>query len=789
MNRLKIFIIVCTLATIGIEAHAKQVNEIAAQNIAAQFMKQRGIGTAIAVPTLKTPRRNASSTQSSAYYVFNAEQGKGFVIVSGDDRTTQVLGYSKDGYFDPSNVPENMQWWLDQYVEEIAMLDSGLITLDELATSSDPQPKATLVVEPLIKSQWGQDAPFYFQCPQVNSNYCVTGCTATAMAQVMYYYKWPNSTSKTIPEYTIDSNTYNALGTTTFNWSAMKDYYSPSETSTTLATNSAVAKLMHYCGQSVKMNYGTSSSNGHNSGEVFVDFFRYSTKARQLFRFDYSYSDWNSYIQAELKAKRPVIYTGFKHQGGHCFILDGCDGTGYYHFNWGWYGNNDGYFVISSLNPKGGGTGSIDGNNGYMMLQDIIIGLEPNTVSTTEKNSVAESYGIQVENNTYTRSNTSDPFSIKTTATYKNICQVSRTYNLSWGVYESDGFTRRQYYNSTTDVTLAGDEKTTISRNLNFGANLPNGTYYLRPISREKDNASWLPCHYSGWYYIKAVINGNTLTLTPANGNHMFINDVTASITSYSSTKKEGHPLEVSIKVTNNGFNGYIPLYLFANNKLVGANSLQLGTGYTASVKIGYTPTSSGTNTIKVASDKNGNYVYCTGSVNIDEATPGNLSMVYTVPNANSNYITNDNYLTFMVKITNNLNTAYNDFIIAKLYKKNDDGVLIDAQQKTSALYLSGSESKTVDFTFNDLKSGAYKAKFYYYNYTSQITGLSTIAFQVGAEGDVNGDGVCNAADVTALYNWILNNDDSALKFGDQNNDGVINAGDVTTVYNIILGK
>ena len=783
MNKVKIFIIVCSLVTIGIEAHAKQVSELAAQNIAAQFMKQRGIGTAIAVPTLKTPRRNASSTQSSAYYVFNAEQGKGFVIVSGDDRTTQVLGYSKDGYFDPANVPENMQWWLDQYVEEIAMLDSGLITLDDLATTSDAQPKAALVVEPMIKSQWGQNAPFYFQCPKVGSNYCVTGCTATAMAQVMYYYKWPNSTSKTIPEYTIDSNTYNALGTTTFNWSDMKDYYSPSETSTTSAANSAVAKLMRYCGQSVKMEYGTNSSNGHNSGEVFVDFFRYSTKARQLFRCDYSYSVWNSYIQAELRAKRPVIYTGFKHQGGHCFILDG-----YYHFNWGWNGNYDGYFVISSLNPRGGGTGSIEGNNGYMMLQDIIIGLEPNTISTTEKNSVTQSFGIQVGSNTYTRSSTSEAFTISTTAIYKNICQVSRTYNLGWGVYNSDGFTRRQQYNSSTDVTLAGDEKTTVSRNLNFGADLPNGTYYLRPISREKGNDYWLLCHYSGCYYIKAVINGNTLTLTPVNGNHQFINDVTASIISYSTTKKEGHPLEVSLRVTNNGFNGYIPFYLFANNKLVGANSLQLGTGYTASVKIGYTPTSSGTNTIKVTSDKKGDYVYCTGSVNIEAATPGNLSMEYTVPNANSNHITNNNYLTFRVTITNKLSTAYNDFIIAKLYKENDAGDWLDAEQKTSALYLSGSGSKNVDFTFYDLKSGSYKAKFYYYDYTSQINALSTIAFQVGAKGDVNGDGYCNAADVTALYDWILNGDSKNLVFGDQNNDGVINAGDVTAVYNIILG-
>ena len=247
---------------------AAQVSENAARNIAAQFIQTRGLGAIAPSAPMKAPRQGDTPQANAAYYVFNAQQGHGFVIVSGDDRTQlPVLGYSDKGYFDPDNVPENMQDLLDTYAEEIAMLDQGLVTSEPASIPT----KASNIVQPLIQSQWGQDAPFYFECPKVGSKYCVTGCTATAMAQIMYYHKWPNSTSKAIPAYTTKTNSINLsqLATTTFNWSAMKDYYESTETSTTTTANAAVAKLLRYCGQAVEMDYGTESSSGHDGGEVF----------------------------------------------------------------------------------------------------------------------------------------------------------------------------------------------------------------------------------------------------------------------------------------------------------------------------------------------------------------------------------------------------------------------------------------------------------------------------------------------------------------------------------------
>ena len=789
---MKKFILTLGLALLAASMlQAAQVSENTARQIAARFMQQRGLGSIAPSVPMKAPRQGDASPQASAaYYVFNAQPDHGYVVVSGDDRTQQVLGYSDKGYFDPNNVPPVVQEWLEQYVVEIAMLDQGLI---EAAPEANIPPKASNIVRPLTKSQWGQDAPFYFQCPQINSEYCVTGCTATAMAQIMYYHKWPSSTSKAIPAYTTKTHSINLgqLSTTSFNWSAMKDYYSDEETSTTNSANAAVAKLMRYCGQAVLMNYSTDASGAHDCGEVFVDYFRYSTKARQLFRCDYSFSQWQSYIIAELKASRPVMFSGFKQSSGHAFVCDGYDGNGYYHFNWGWYGSYDGYFLLTALYPQGGGTGSVQGNNGYMMSQRVIIGLEPNNISTNEKNSVTECYGVSVEKTTYTRSSSSDPFVVTLTAWHYNNSPVPRTYDLGWGVYDSDGYTRNQYYQTLdNNQQFAAGEYMGMTKRINFGKGFANGTYYLRPNSRETGNASWLPCHYSGRNYIKAVISGNTLTLTTTSTGNT--NEVTASIKSYSSVKKVNRPLEVTLNVTNRSFNGDIPFYLWDNNKLVGANSLMLSQGKSGTVGISFTPTASGSHSIKVSADNDGNNVYCTGNVTVnDNNTPGDLSISYNVPAANSSNQVTGNKLTFNGYLKNNLSSAYNDYVILKLYKQRGTSTTYGyLTQVMKAVTLTGSSTVTHYFDFDRLEPARYLAVFYYYNYDNQVKSTKTIVYEVlgGINGDVNGDGIVNVSDVTALVNMIL----GATSMGssaDVNGDGNVNVSDVTALVNIILGQ
>ncbi len=807
MNKLRLlfFLIVCVVVSVSVEVHAEQVSVNEAQNIASRFMAQRGMGTVAASQPLRAPRSKAgASQQEAAYYVFNAAKDRGFVIVSGDDRTEQVLGYSDKGNFDPENVPENMQAWLDQYVEEIALLDEGVITIDR--SQSNVHPKAGSAVSPMLTSQWDQSAPFNLYCPKANGSFCVTGCTATAMAQIMYYHKWPSSTSQVIPGYTQASDmayemhgtTYSALNSANFDWNNMKDYYSSSETSTIDASNNAVAWLMRYCGQAVEMKYGVSESGATPSGEVFVDYFRYSPRARKLYRFDYSYSQWENFILTELRANRPVIYTGFMYSGGHTFVCDGYDGNGYYHFNWGWRGDGDGYFLLTALNPDFGGIVSAVGYNGFMIGNYIIIGLEPNTISTSERNSVTSGYNVQVGSTTYTRSSSSSSFAITVGSKYQNIKNhVSRTYNLSWGVFNSSGFTRIQIYNFSDTYTLGNNEHTgIITRTLEFGKSLGDGTYYLRPICRESGSNNWLPCHFSGLDYIKAVINGNTLTLTPVNkninANEMTTDGVLANINAYSPLKKVNRPLSVRVKVTNNSLADNIFFYLWANNQLVGANTINLSSGSSGFVSISYTPTSSGTNNLIVTGDRDGNEVYCTGSVYVEPTSAGKLSMTYSVPGANSNNEVAGNKLTFNTTIKNQLATRYHDYFIARLYKKFIIGnSYYKYKEKQITLDITGSGSKDLTFDFTDLPKEKYYVEFYYYDGDTEKLAVKTSKFKLvdSILGDVNGDGIVSSVDITALYNYLLNSDSSAIVNGDQDGDGVITSTDITVIYNILLGN
>ena len=786
----------CSLVMI----HAEQVSENEALGIAAQFMKHRGLGSISATQPTRMMRHNATTPQACAYYVFNAQKDKGFVIVSGDDRTEPVLGYSDKGNFDPANVPENMQAWLDQYVEEIAMLDAGVIIQDK--PQANAHPKYMNAVSPLLNSQWDQGAPFNFQCPQSDGNYCVTGCVATAMAQIMYYHHWPSSTSQTIPGYTQSSDvnytmhgtTYPSLGAATFNWNAMKDYYSISETSTTATANAAVARLMRYCGQAAKMDYGVNESAAVATSEVYVDYFRFSSKARKLYRFDYSYNTWESFVQTELAAGRPIVYVGRKHSGGHCFVCDGYDGNGYYHFNWGWRGNYDGYFLLTALNPSGGGIGSASGNNGYMIGNYIIIGLEPNTVSTNERNSVTECFAVSAQNDTYTRSSSSDPFVITVGCFYSSNTLVSRTYDLTWGIFDSSGFAQIGYYGNPHNATFnyISDRTDNVTRTLVFGKDYADGTYYLRPICRESGSLSWIPCHCSGLNYIKAIINGNTLTLTEVNkgfsgGVGTNTEGVSASITEYSTIKKVNRPLEVKVKVTKNCLADYFPFYLFANNKRVGANAINLKNSSSGYVTINYSPVASGINNIKITGDTWGNYVYCTGSVDVAAASAGYLSMTITGGNTNNNQ-TADNYLHFRFKVTNNLSTAYNDYIFARIYKKDATGNFYFLKENKITLNLAGSASTLANYTFSSLEPGEYYVRFFYYNYNNEVCALISPVCQVGLVGDVNGDGSVTSADVTALYDHLLIGDTTHGTRYDVDRDGYVTSSDITAVYDILLG-
>ena len=306
-----------------------------------------------------------------AYYVFNAGNQDGYVIVSGDDRTEEILGYCPQGNFSWEEIPENMRAWLNGYAEQVAYLDMGY---SAYVSSSQPRP----AIEPLISTQWNQMTPYNNQCPLYDGQRTITGCTATAMAQIMNYHQWPK-TAPAIPAYSTEhlGLSVEELPGTTFAWESMKDTYSTMETG---AEADAVAELMRYCGQALKSDYTPNLTLAFDivAVDAFYEYFNYDPGIAFFSLNGFCISEWEDIIYAEMSQRRPIMHLGQSLDGGHAFICDGYDGNGMFHFNWGWGGMYDGYFRLTLLNPPTGGAGS-GSADGYTADQEIIIGIQPPT--------------------------------------------------------------------------------------------------------------------------------------------------------------------------------------------------------------------------------------------------------------------------------------------------------------------------------------------------------------------------------------------------------------------------
>ena len=328
------------------------------------------------------------------YYVFNSDNG--FIIISGDDAVYPVLGYSNTGIFDADYLPDNFRKWLENYKKQIIYVVSNDIKAtkrisDEWNKILQKQKlnKNSKAVSPLVSVKWGQSPYVNDMCPydvnagSGNGYHAVSGCPATAMAQIMKYWNYPVQGTG-FHEYSHDTygNLSANFGSTTYDWASMPNYVN--------STNNAVATLMYHCGVAVEMQYGPHSSGSYVIMDGYPDeqtceyayktYFGYDASTlRGLWRENYTDNDWIQLLKDDLDAGRPIQYAGFG-QGGHTFVFDGYDNNNYFHVNWGWAGALDGYFLIDALNPGSGGTGS--GAGTYNDNQQAVVGIQPPSGST-----------------------------------------------------------------------------------------------------------------------------------------------------------------------------------------------------------------------------------------------------------------------------------------------------------------------------------------------------------------------------------------------------------------------
>lgn len=323
-------------------------------------------------------------SRTPCYYVVNMG-AEGYVIVAADDCAQPILGYSTESAFDASNIPVGLQDMLDGYRNEIqhAIMDNVMAS-EEISAQwfevSEPSRRSrTVVVSPMIQTTWNQYPVYNSMCPiytypgTSTTVQAVTGCVATATAQILRYWEWPvqGVGSHSYHAYSMD-NTAVDLGVLSANFGNTIYLYDLMPTSVSSSTNSLmrtqVARLSYHCGVAVDMMYSCNGSGAYSEDlpEAFRNYFDYQCDGMRYMS-QYSLSQWRNMLKAELDLGHPMSYSGSSSEGGHAFICDGYDDNNYFHFNFGWGGSGNGFFTVS-------GTGVHE----YSSNQDAIFGIEPN---------------------------------------------------------------------------------------------------------------------------------------------------------------------------------------------------------------------------------------------------------------------------------------------------------------------------------------------------------------------------------------------------------------------------
>ncbi len=706
-------------------AQAGPVDKQQAQQQAQAFFAKKGKVLKKSATPHKAPRKAAGAADEAYYYVFNSEGNNGFVIVSGDDRTAPVFGYSDTGSFDENNIPENMQAWLAGYVDEIKALGTDESSANSKLLSAPKKAEAVKrPVAPLLTALWNQDSPYNDNCPLYDgTNKSATGCVATAMAQVMYYYRAQSvsATTAEIPAYVSPKNNLSIPAdpaNSPIDWANMTDKYSSSSTT---AQKAAVAALMAYCGHSVQMNYGESS--GAYSSDIpaaLETYFGYATGGKYLNRSSYTLQEWEKMVYEELLAARPLLYGGQSSGGGHAFVIDGYDGDGLFHFNWGWGGSSNGYFLLQVANPgNNSGIGASSTSDGYARSQNAIFGVDPTSAGepipalpTTEITAV-------------------DTDAIKISFINNTIETIS--FNMGVGYVDSNGELQYLTGNSRGNNLPPGYGYMNISfpiNSNNFSSkNLPAGTYILKPMCKMDGSSVWTETMSEPVNdYVIAIYDGTNVTLQRK--------QLQLSVSAFSYPKGTNiGTVRVKVSIQNDGddYLGY--LYLFASKTTTkGSPVNSYGTfegGKTTDAEFNANCADEGTYNLWVSTDKNGENVIGQTQVQIAGTKPADnvTGKGYTLKNRNGSTIYGS-HIAGTVSLKNEGTIAYDDEIIIRILK-NIPGTSSYSGYKSQSVHLSLAvgETKNVAFDFSDVDFDKYIIIAYYPddNKLYQIPGAYTL--------------------------------------------------------------
>ena len=795
--RLKMAVLSVAVASISV---ANPISERQALSVASRIMT----GKSLTPVAMHRANRAPGQATAQAFYVFNAQANQGYVIVAGDDRVPAVLGYSDNGTFDPADVPPAMQELLDSYAAQIEALPES---------TQAPQHVSRTPIAPLLTSIWGQSEPFNYYLPftrtTTNNNgvtrawHAKTGCVATAMAQVMYYHKYPDQTSVAIPAYTSvgeDNLTIERpeLPTTTFDWSAMKDAYNSMDSAN--ASGQAVAHLMVYCDQALQMRLSEATSSAKTSmiPGVLSFFFDYSPNMRYVTRDSYTTTEWENLLYSELAAKRPVVYRGTKNPGGHAFVCDGCDANGLFHINWGWNSLSNGYFLLRDLNPQAQGVGSASGNCGYIYDQGMVIGIKPPVEEDLVTSVRYGNMGCTTHMDLKRNSNEED-FKYYITGRFYNSTAHEEAFDYGWGLFQGETMTAVVNKQSQTDK-IEPDEYIPQDVDIYFGKGLANGTYQLRPIFSETGKEQWKQCEGASVNYVVVVIDGLNATVDAHGlmGNHSYI----ANSMELTGTMHTNKSVKAVANITNKGNSMGDIIYLFVNGTKTASALSDLEYNQSGDLTFIFTPKMGGNLSISLSVNEDGSAPMIYKSIYVSDMAHAQLESTHEVLNVTDQetHIVTGNNFSVKSTIKNTYSEEYDEEVTMRLFRVSDgEHAGTSVQNVTLPVKIAVGETKTVQFDFDNLVNGErYFARFFYYSNGEMVRSTATATYKVvfaggdkPTKGDINGDGKVDISDVNIIIDVMLgkNQDASTKAKADVTGDGKVDIADVNAVIDIMLGK
>ncbi len=682
----------------------------------------------------KLLRTVASPEGVPAAYLFGREAG--YVVVAADDVALPLLGYSDEPLSAEAEMPVQMRWWLDQYGRQIDYARARHSSKPALVM---PQSRADRApIAPLLSTQWNQDAPYNDLCPEINGKRAVTGCVATAMAQVMKYHNYPAKGTSSI-SYKLNGQTLSMdFSKTTFDWANMLDDYTGSYTT---AQSTAVATLMKACGYATQMQYTATESGTATiyAAQALRTYFGYDAALELKDRDYYPLDQWEEMCYQNLRDCGPVLYGGtdYARTAGHEFICDGYSANGYFHFNWGWGGAYDGYFLLTALNPAGVGIGGGLGD-GFNFMQDAIFGVQPPTGATVKYDNRLTVYGTlagSISKNVIT-------LSAGTNGAFIN--NTDRTFGAQVGVKIVNAAGQASYVSGASANSIQPfygltDYSVTLP-------SMPDGTYKVYPVCRPTGNGAstaWLDMYQKVGApdYLVLSVSGSTYTVATADFENPKASNVKAQTALYA-----GRAYEITADLTNVApFEMYMPVAsgfaTLSNNQL---NLLSAGDVMLVDLNAGATKNYTFTGTVGKSNTPAGQYYFIIYNPDTNDvlfyttvsvaANPGNPSLncsSFTLAGGTSN--ANAASLTFNATVK--VSSGYLDKSLILAFFESTGDTSIDATTMP-VKYLSAGQSATFSTTYNFTMGQVGKSYlvglFDPYN-TSNM--LSYLTFTVGTSG------------------------------------------------------